>query len=234
MPSTCFTPIGGHTVRVIKLDACGVVLTGVTSCKIVSTGFVRVNRTAEYEEADEFIVKNANGDICVNERTSPVLKWLNLEIQFCSVDPEMFNLVSGAPLVMDDQATPVAIGFRTREGVIPSVNFALELWSRTTGTACAGGSVQYGYYLAPWVVQGTIGDLVFENGPISFTVNARTKAGSPWGVGPYKVWNEYLPVPATPAKLVSAITATDHDHLQLTTMPPPAAACGCATVTPDP
>lgn len=232
MPSTCFTPIGGHTMRAIKLDACGTVLTAGSSCKIVSNGFVRVNRTAEYENPDEFIVKNANGDICINERTSPLLKWLNLEMEFCRVDPELFNLISGSPLVMDDAATPSAIGFRTREGVIPTVNFSLEVWTRMTGTACSGGSVNYGYYLAPWLVQGTIADIVFENGPISFTVNARTKAGSLWGTGPYFVWNEALPTPA-PAKLVSAITATDHDHLQLTTLAPPAVSCGCATVTPD-
>ena len=232
MPSTCFTPIGGHTMRAIKLDACGTVLTGGSSCKIVSTGFVRVNRTAEYEEADEFIVKNANGDICVNERTVPALKWLNLEIEFCSVDPEMLNLISGSPLVLNDAGTPAAIGWRTRENVISSVNFSLEVWTRTTGTACAGGSVQYGYYLAPWVVQGTIGDLVFENGPISFTVNARTKAGSPWGTGPFNVWNGATP--GGPEKLITAIGALDHDHMQLTTLAPPAAACGCVTVTPDP
>jgi hypothetical protein len=231
MPAVCFTPIGGSHMRVIKLDSCGTVLTGVSSCKVITSGFVRVARTAEYEDADEFIVKNANGDICVNERTSPILKWINLEAEFCQVDPELFNLMTASPLVMNDAVTPAAVGFRTREGVIPTVSFALEVWTRMSGSsACAGGTPSYGYALWPWVVQGTIADYTFENGPISFTVNARTKAGSLWGSGPFNVRNTAIPAPA---KLISAITATDHEHFQVTTLAPPAAACGCATVTPD-
>lgn len=232
MPAVCYQPIGGKVMRAIKVDACGTVLTGVGSCKVITDGFVSIQRTAEYENPDEFIVKNANGDICVNFRTNPVLKWVNLEMQFCKVDPELFNLITGSPLVMDDAATPNAVGFRTRENVVSTVNFALEVWTNMAGSSsCSGGTVQYGYYLAPWIVQGTLGDLTFENGPISFTVTARTKAGSLWGVGPFNIRNTV--VSPTPAKLITAINALDHEHLQITNLAPPAAACGCATVTPD-
>lgn len=231
MPSICYQPIGGKIMRAIKLDACGTVLTGAGSCKVITDGFVSVKRTAEYENPDEFIVKNANGDICINYRTNPQLKWLNLEIQFCKVDPELYNLVSGSPLVMDDAGTPNAVGFRTREGVVSSVNFSLEVWTNMSdSTNCSGGVLQYGYYLAPWIIQGTIGDVTFENGPVSFTVTARTKRGSLWGTGPFNVRNTIAPAPA---KLITAINALDHDHLQMTTLAPPSAACGCATVTPD-
>lgn len=233
MASNCFTPIGGTVMRLSKLDACGAVVTGGSSCKVISSGFVRVARTAEYEDADEFIVKNANGDICVNERTSPALKWLNLEIEFCTVDPDIFNLTTGSPLVLDDNTVPASAGFRTREGVIPTVNFALEVWTRLSGaSACSGGVVRYGYYLAPWIVQGTAGDLTFENGPISFTVNARTKPGSLWGVGPYNIRNAIL-TPFTPGKLLTAISALDHDHFQITNVAPPTPACGCVALVPD-
>lgn len=232
MPAVCYTPIGGHTMRVTKVDACGTVITGGSSCKVVTNGFVRVNRTVEYEDADEFIVKNANGDICVNERTADQIKWLNLEIEFCRVDPDLFNVTTGSPLVMDDSATPQSVGWRTREGVISTVNFALEVWTRISGTsACSGGTVQYGYALWPWVVQGTVGDLTFENGPISFTVNARTKAGSLWGVGPYNIRQTITGTPGTPVKLISAINALDHEHIQITNQAPPTTACGCATVS---
>jgi hypothetical protein len=232
MPSVCFTPIGGSHMRVIKLDACGTVLTGGSSCKVITSGFVRVSRTAEYEDADEFIVKNANGDICVNERTAPILKWINIEAEFCQVDPELFTLMTGSPAVMNDAGTPAQVGFRTREGVITTVNFGLEVWTRMSGaSACSGGVLTYGYALWPWVVQGTIADYAFENGPISFTVNARTKPGSLWGTGPFNI--RLTEVGSTPAKLISAITATDHEHFQLTKLAPPAAVCGCQTVTPD-
>ncbi len=233
MAAICYQPVGGRIMRVIKVDACGTVLTGGSSCKVVTDGWVSVQRTAEYEDPDEFIVKNANGDICLNYRTNPQLKWLNLEIAFCKVDPELLNLVSGSPIVLDDTpVTPNAVGIRTREGVVSTVNFSLELWTNMSDSSnCSGGSVQYGYYLAPWIVQGTIGDLTFENGPVSFTVTARTKKGSLWGTGPFNIRNT-VPSPA-PAKLITAINALDHDHLQITNLAPPTAACGCTTVTPD-
>lgn len=234
MASNCFVPIGGSALRVTKVDSCGALVTGGTSCKVISTGFVRVARTAEYEDPDEFIVKNANGDICVNERTNPVLKWINLEIEFCSVDPDILNLTTGSPLVLDDNTVPASAGWRTREGVVGTVNFALEVWTRLAGSsACSGGTLRYGYSLWPWVVQGTIADYTYENGPISFTVNARTKPGSLWGTGPYNIRNAIL-TPFTPGKLLTAITATDHEHFQITNVAPPAATCGCATVTVDP
>lgn len=234
MPSVCFTPIGGSTVRATKVDSCGTLITGGSSCKVISNGFVRVSRTAEYEDADEFIVKNANGDICVNERTNPILKWVNLEIEFCSVDPDMFNLATGSPLVLNSAAAPASVGWRTREGVIGTVNFALEVWTRMSGSSsCSGGTPTYGYALWPWVVQGTIEDYAFENGPISFTVKARTKPGSLWGAGPYNIRNLDL-TPFTPSKLISSIAATDHEHFQLTNVAPPAAVCGCAAVTVEP
>jgi hypothetical protein len=235
MVATCFTPIGGHTMRATKVDACGTVITGGSSCKVISNGFVRVTRTPEYEAGDEFTVKNANGDICVKERTADQLKWLTVEAEFCKVDPDLLNLMSASPLVLDDDTVPKSVGFRTREGVIPTVNFALEVWTRISGSsACAGGSVNYGYALWPWLVQGTITDYVFENGPISFKVNAKTKAGSLWGTGPYNVRNMVL-TPFTAGKLLAAISATDHEHFQITNVAPPAvSACGCATVTVDP
>lgn len=231
MVAQCFQPIGGNRMRVIGLDACGAVKTGVGSQKIITDGFVSVARTGEYEDPDEFIVKNANGDICLNYRSNPQLKWVNLEMNFCRVDPELFNVVTGSPLVMDDAVSPAAVGFRTREGVVATVNFSLEIWTNLAGTACAGGSVEYGYYLVPWIVQGTLGDLTFENGPISFTVSARSKSGSPWGTGPFNIRN--TKVAPAPAKLISAINALDHEHLQVVNLAPPAVACGATEVTPD-
>ena len=231
MVAQCFQPVGGNRMRVIGLDACGTVKTGVGSQQVISDGFVSINRTGEYEDPDEFIVKNANGDICLNYRTNPQLKWVNLEMTFCKVDPEMFNVMTGSPLVMDDALTPNAVGFRTRAGVVGTVNFSLEVWTNLGGNPCSGGTVEYGYYLVPWVVQGTLGDLTFENGPISFVVNAISKQGSNWGTGPFNIRN--TKTSPTPAKLLTAITAQDHEHLQVVNLAPPAAACGATQVTPD-
>lgn len=230
MPSVCMKPVGGTRLRATLLDECGEVITGVPSCSIVTSGFVSVERTAQFVDPDEFQVKNAGGELCVNERSAPLFQWYNLTINFCEVDPELMNLLTGSPLVLDDTAvTPRSVGWRTRENSNLDVHVALELWTKMAGQTCSGGAVQYGYYLLPHVVEGVIGDLTIENAALSFTVTqARTKGGDGWGVGPYDVLNTVV-APA-PSPLLTAMLATDHDHFQMTTLAPPTAACGCVDV----
>lgn len=228
MPSVCMKPIGGTRMRVTKVDACGAPIFDTGSCSIVTKGFVSVERTAQFVDPDEFQVKNANGDLCINERTPALFQWYNLVINFCEVDPELLNLLTGSPLVLDDTAvTPRSVGWRTREGANVNANVAIEIWTKLGGQACVGGLVQYGYFLMPLVVEGVVGDVTIENGPVSFSVTqARTKGGAGWGVGPYDVLNK-LAAPTGPSPLLTAMTAADHDHFQMTTLAPPADACGC-------
>jgi hypothetical protein len=232
MSSVCMKPVGGTRMRLTKVDACGVPLTGVGSCSIVSKGFVSVARTAQFADPDEFVVKNAAGEICLNERSAPSFQWYNFEITFCEVDPEIVNLLTGSPLVMDDDTVPKAVGWRTREGANVNANVALELWTRMGGQACQGGTTAYGYYVAPFIVEGYVGDLTFENGPASFVVTgARSKGAGGWGTGPFNVTNKISGTPG-PSKLLAAMTDQDHDHFQMTTLAPPAVpgSCGCVTV----
>lgn len=232
MTSVCMKPVGGTRMRLTKVDSCGAPITGVGSCSIVSKGFVSVARTAQFADPDEFVVKNAGGEIALNERSAPAFQWYNFEITFVEVDPEIVNLLTGSPLVLDDSATPQAVGWRTREGANVNANVALEVWTRMGGQACVGATTQYGYYVAPFVVEGYVGDLTFENGPASFVVTgARSKGGAGWGTGQYNVVNK-LTAPLGPTKLLTAMTAADHDHFQMTTLAPPAvpATCGCVTI----
>jgi hypothetical protein len=188
--------------------------------------------TKEYEDREEFFVKNGDGVFCVKETNPPVLKWINLVLTFCNVDPELVNIMSAEPLVYDDAASPRATGFNTQEGSAANANFALEGWTRLSGlsTPCTGG-VEYGYVLFPWVVEGTIGDMTFENGAVSFVLNGRTKSGSAWGTGPYFV--DYSDNPAgstTNIALLTPITSTQHHRMFITRKPPPTAACGCTAL----
>jgi hypothetical protein len=234
MVAVCMKPIGGTRLRATKVDACGVPITGVGSCVIVTKGFVSVERTAQFMDPDEFTVKNASGELCINERTHPLFQWYNLTVNFCEVDPELINMMTGSPLVLDDTAvTPRAVGWRTRENANINANWAMELWTRMAGAACVGGAVQYGYYALPFIVEGVVGDVTFENGPVSFSVTqARSKSAEGWGVGPFDVLNTVV-APA-PSPLLTPMIAGDHDHFQMTTLAPPAVpgTCGCVTLAP--
>lgn len=227
MTTECLKPLRGKVMRVTKLNACGGYTAGAASV-VVSKGFVSVAQTANYRDPDEYEVVNANGELCVNERGDSQLKWLDLVVTLCDVDVEMINLMTGSPLVLDDAVSPNNVGFRTRENV--TAHFALEIWTDLAGAACVGSTQKYGYVLLPWVRSGTVGDVTIENAAASFTVNARTSAGSQWGTGPYNVRN--TAVAPAPAKLLTAIASNDHRHIEVVTLAPPSPACGATTLTP--
>jgi hypothetical protein len=230
MTAYCLKPFKGKIMRVVTLDACGAVVTGAKKM-VVSDGFVSVEQRAVYRDPTDYEIVNANGDYCLSERDESKLRWIELTITLCGVDPEMVNIMTGSPLVMNDAATPEAVGFRTRENVFG--NFGLEIWTDLGGsTGCAGGVKAYGYQLLPWIQGGVLGDYTVENGAANFQIiNAHTHNNSLWSTGPFNVRNTVIT--PTPAKLITAISATDHRHMQLTTLAPPAPVCGAQTLTPD-
>jgi len=200
---------------------------------VVTDGIISIEMTKEYEEREEFFVKNGDGTFCVRETNPPILKWLNLTLTFCNVDPDLVYIMTGEQRVYDDASSPNAVGYSTDEGATASANFALETWTRISGAgvSCTGGQ-EYGYTVFPWVVEGTVGDITYENGAANFVVsNARTKSTSPWGLGPYMV--DYSDNPAgstTQIPLLTAIRSTEHSRMFLTRLAPPTAVCGCQTL----
>lgn len=232
MPSRCYTPFKVPRVRVTKLNSCGLPITGCST--VVSDGIISIAMTKEYEDREEFFVKNGDGVFCVTETNPPILKWINLELTFCNVDPEMVNIMTAEPLVMDDAAVPNATGYSTEEGSAANANFGFEGWTRLAnngGVACSGG-VEYGYVLFPWVKEGTIGDITYENGAANFMVSARTSSNSPWGLGPYFV--DYSDNPAgstTQIRLLTPIGSRQHHRMFMTRLAPPTASCGCTTLS---
>jgi hypothetical protein len=217
-------------MRVQTVNSCGTPLVG--SCvSAVSTGLVSVEMQDQVESGQEIVVMNAAGLICVNEKSPKQLKWINVTITFCSVDPEMFNLITGSTLVLNDAASPQAVGFQTRTSNYAAGAFALEVWTNISQAQCATlgtfSLVPYGYFLLPNIVEGTVGDVKIENGAISFTVSGRTKQGTNWGTGPKNVLANMTTGAAE--KLLVALPSDVHRHLQWTYLAPPAASCGCAS-----
>lgn len=233
MTAICYTPFKLPTVRVTRLNSCGQASTG-TCSTVVSNGIISVAMTKEYEDRQEFFVKNGDGTFCVRETNPPILKWINLVITFCNVDPELVNIMSGNPMVADDADTPRNTGFSEEENVVTNANFALEGWTRVSGTnvPCTGtNATEYGYVLWPRVVEGTIGDMTFQNDTVSFVLNARTAANSFWGVGPYFVdLSDNTGTLNTPIKLLTPIGSLQHMRMFLTRQAPPTASCGCQTL----
>lgn len=233
MASYCFKPFKVPRVRATLLDACGLPATGdEEACATVTTdGIITIEQTAELQDMDDFYEKNADGSFCVEEVDPEILKWYNLTLTFCLVDPELVYLLTRSALIMSDADTPIAIGNRSSEGDIALVNFAFEAWTRLANQADCADGTKYGYVLWPWVVQGKMGDVTYQNGTANFVVTARTHRDSLWGVGPYMVYeSEATATLGDPKRLLSPVAAADHRLHFVTGLNPPVSACGCTSI----
>jgi hypothetical protein len=210
-------------MRVTRLDGnCCSPVEGDCST-VVSSGFISVSMTDNIEPPDEFKTKNAAGDYCYPPvRTRPLLNWIETEIMFCQVDPELFELITGSPIVTDADGN--AVGFGSDNDTYATGRFALEVWTNLAGSSACTDGERYGYLLLPCMKEGTFGDLTIENGPINFTVNAVTNGFNDWGVGPYDVVTDEF---GLPSPLLSAIPTDRQRHWQLTQRAPPEPSCGC-------
>jgi hypothetical protein len=229
--TVCFTPFKIPRIRVTRLNSCGQVVTGSCS-QVVTDGIISVEMTKNYEDRQEFFVKNGDGQFCVRETNPPILKWIDLVVTLCNVDPDIVNIMAAEPLYSSNDAAATKIGWSTAEDSSSNSNFALEGWTRLSGNSalCTGGT-EYGYFLWPWVVEGTIGDMTLENGVANFTISARTHSNSLWGVGPYNVdYSDATPGGTTPIPMLTPILSNQHSRMFTTRLAPPAAACGCAAV----
>lgn len=224
MATNCFNIVRGKRVRVTRLDACGEFPAPMTTAALVtSSGFISVAYTMEYEDGDEHIQKNANGDLCIVDRSEDKLKRVMATISFCEVDPALLELVTANALEVDGAGDNV--GIRVSTGIPDNAaNFALELWAGTAGEGCVDGEVEYGYFLLPFLKNGTLRDFTIENGPTTFEVQAWTENGTGWGAGPYNVVASGAA--GAPSSLEDPLTANDHLVLRTTTVAPPAAVCG--------
>lgn len=212
----CYSPIKGRILRVIKLNECGVPVTGTGSAQIVMSGFTQVQSAAQYEDGEEFIVKTADAALCVNERDASILKRFELTVNLCSIDPGLVaNVVSPARLLTYSES-PTGTGFALAEGS-STAHFSLEVWQRVAGSsACdASGQTRYVYNAWPHVYDARIGDYSIANEPSALEFTAQSKAvNTLWTAG-----NSWLGSGA-----ISIVA--DHWFQNLTTVAPPTAACG--------
>jgi hypothetical protein len=223
MAATCVSPIKASVLRAIKLDSCGIPVTGASSAVSVLRGFISVGATPEYEEGQEFIQKNADGSLCVNEKDPNELKRVGLEIQVCTMDPDFQVIVSGERLLTTG-APATGTGVAYGEGQLTS-RFSLELWQPIAGAnACSPGGVrQYVYWLFGNVGNTMVSDFTFENDVFNFTVSAETKAWS-------TLW------PLRIGSLATGLGGNSMEELEhflwnITTTPPPTPSCGAVLIS---
>lgn len=222
MATKILKSIKGKTVRLTRLDSCGAVIEG--SCTtLVADCFVSVTLSGEYEAGDEFVQKNAWGDLCINDKDPDILKRVNVAIQFAEINPDTLDIIA--------EANPVSSGgdvIGASFGTDPNTSaFALEVWTKRTGVDCTTpGTQEWGYFLVPFVKNGKIdGDITIENGALTMSVMGEAfPASAAWGSGPY-----------TPNPFSQVFPTGDIFGMVVTTAQPPTDTDGCvAYVVPTP
>lgn len=226
---TCPKPLQGSSMRVTQVDSCGHPLFG--ECAFaVSDGFVSVTFTPNVEDGERFLQRNAAGRAIVNQRSAPILNWYDVVMEFQEVDLELFSIVTGLPVIRDDQQR--AIGLPVTESNFATANFALEVWASTSEEECPPTGTPlpfYGYNLVPWVVEGALNDdYVIQNDLITFKIAGRSRKGTPWGVGPYDV---VLDQTGDPSPLFDEIPSDTHFLPLWTQLAPPEPECGCQSLS---
>lgn len=231
MTTVCHSVVRASTIRVTRLDGCGAIVA--SGCDYaVAKCFTEVTLNKVLQDRQDAFEVNANGDICVDKPKAPQLRWYEVGITFTEVDPELFNIVSAEPLILNDAAVPEAVGWCTLPESAAASNFAFEFWAGTDDEETCTDA-DYGYGFMPRVVQGMIGNVTLNNGTVSFTVSAITKIVNQWGVGPYNVLvNETGVNAGFPGPLLSAANVRAHKCFFWTKLPPPPAACGCQDIVP--
>jgi len=217
MATKILKSIKGKTIRLTRLDSCGNVEYG-TCSSLVSDCFVSVTMSAEVEAGDEFLVKNAWGDFCINDKDSDRFKWVNVTVQFAELNPDALDIIADAsPVINGSDVIGSTFGTAGNE-----TSFALEVWTKRTGVDCAPGDPEWGYFVVPFVKNGRVdGDIVIENAALTMTVVGQGfGAPSTWDVTPYDDNPFVEPFPA--GELFGMV---------ITDIQPPADTGGCVALT---
>lgn len=220
--NTCFSLVRGRAMRVTRLDGCGSVDLG-PDAAIVSEGFITVQLSAQTDEGETISVTNAAGKVCILDEPCPVFTGYEIQVEFCGVDPLLYELMTGMPSVTDAEGNRV--GIRMNSGIDACASgFALEVWSNVPSAVCdPNAGVSYGYFLVPFIKGGVIGDFTVGNDAVNFTLSgAKSKDGNNWASGPYDVVKDEA---GAPAPLLEEVDSRDHLWMQLTTVPPPEPSC---------
>lgn len=219
--SVCLGSARVCALRVVRLDSTCQIQTGANNA-VVSTAIVRLQSSPEYETGDEFIQKNGCGDVALVVKTLDKLKRINLQLELCTRDMELLELLTGGSLYTIGSDVS---GFARRGiGETDPDPVSMELWTRAIPTGTGGSCVDpnTGASWWRWVypkASFTLGDTTLENGIALINLTGYAEPNINWGNGPFNDW---------PAD--ELLQEDSPEHFVLDADGPPTAACGYISV----
>jgi hypothetical protein len=83
--------------------------------QVVTKGFVSVEYAAEVDDGEEIDQRDANGDSCGHVPARQRIKFYNVTVTACRVDPELYSLFTGAPIVLAEAGVSAGLRVTTCE-----------------------------------------------------------------------------------------------------------------------
>lgn len=182
-------------LRGTKVNNCGLPQSGAANY-VVTDGFVTMAISPVFQEAEELEQRNAEGRVCVLDRTPPERKYYNLTLTLCQVNTCLISLFTGWQQELDWDGN--AVGFRDQRQVTSDYGVALELWAGGRSASdcptpeddsifeAEGSGRQYGYVLT-WGTEWVLGDIELGASVANFTLTGISFPAPHWGMGPWNV-----------------------------------------------
>jgi hypothetical protein len=186
--------IQGVSIRVTRLNADGSLGTA-NGDSYVTSAFMRVSFTPEYEEGDEITEKNANGVVCVTYKSPDTLKRITMELAICEPDAELTNLISGGLLLRKNLGSYAVPNNKSIGWAAPAVGddpagfgVAIEAWSHAIKDGKKSSTLPYFHWVFPYAKLRQSGDRVIENGMLATTFEGYGLGNIEFGSGPDGRW----------------------------------------------
>lgn len=224
-----FPIVKGVRLRATLINTCGLPIAGPAN-SIVTDGYVSVKMAAVMNEAKELEQLNAEGKVCVQDRTPPERKHYKVDLELCNVNTGLISLFSGWEQVLDYNGD--SVGFRDQTEV-SDYGVALEIWTGgradddcpvpeedgifTTAASGASGK-KYGYLLIG-AYEWTVGDINVTAGVSTLMLSGISLAMPQWGRGPYNV--AAIDDKGTPGRLLAPLNDDSHYTFFRTSVEPP-------------
>lgn len=222
-----FPVVKGTKTRATKVNSCGLPQSGAGNY-VVTDGWVSATISPVFQEAEELEQRNAEGRVCVLDRTPPERKYYNLTYVMCQVNTCMITLFTSWMQELDWDGN--AVGFRDQRRVESDYGVALELW--TGGRAAndcpapanddvfdnAGSGRDYGYFLT-FGTEFVLGDIELGAQVSTFTLTGISFQAPQWGRGPFNV--VAIDADNTPGRLLTPVGEDEQLVVLRTPIAPP-------------
>lgn len=190
-----FPVVKGVRMRATKVNNCGLPVSGAGNY-VVTDGYVTATVSPVFQEAEELEQRNAEGRVCVLDRTPPERKYYNLTLVLCQVNTCLITLFSSWQQELDWDGD--AVGFRDQRRVESDFGVAIELWTGGRAAAdcpaptnddifdSAGSGRDFGYFLT-FGTEFVLGDIEIGAQVSTFTLTGISFPAPQWGRGPWNV-----------------------------------------------